>query len=200
MAAARGAFRETHTDIEVILSEIQGIEAIMSGLGRGEFDFAFALNPEPDERAEAIARLENPWVIPTRRDGPIGDVEHPSFELIDRTDVVVWTRRWIGQLDLEEAWRRRGIAPRIVYQTDDNLALQRLVAAGLGHACHRPASPPGGPPTVSHLARSARRPEHASDRVVLPAPPPDHRRRVRVDISYPSPLDGLSPPLGSPLR
>jgi len=83
----------------------------MSGLGRGEFDFAFALNPEPDERAEAIARLENPWVIPTRRDGPIGDVEHPSFELIDRTDVVVWTRRWIGQLDLEEAWRRRGIAP-----------------------------------------------------------------------------------------
>ena len=51
MPAARGAFRETHPDIEVILSEIQGIEAIMSGLGRGEFDFAFALNPEPDERA-----------------------------------------------------------------------------------------------------------------------------------------------------
>jgi len=34
-----------------------------------------------------------------------------------------------------QAWARRGIAPRIVYRTDDNLALQRLVAAGLGHAC-----------------------------------------------------------------
>ena len=33
------------------------------------------------------------------------------------------------------AWRRRGIKPRVVYRTDDNLALQRLVAAGLGHAC-----------------------------------------------------------------
>ena len=39
------------------------------------------------------------------------------------------------QLELEEAWRRRGIAPRVVYRTDDNLALQRLVAAGLGDAC-----------------------------------------------------------------
>jgi DNA-binding transcriptional LysR family regulator len=39
------------------------------------------------------------------------------------------------QVELEEAWSRRGISPRIVYRTDDNLALQRLVAAGLGDAC-----------------------------------------------------------------
>ncbi|MGZ4295170.1 MAG: LysR substrate-binding domain-containing protein, partial [Solirubrobacteraceae bacterium] len=26
-------------------------------------------------------------------------------------------------------------SPRVVYRTDDNLALQRLVAAGYGHAC-----------------------------------------------------------------
>jgi len=50
-------------------------------------------------------------------------------------DLVTWTRSWRTQLDLEEAWRRRGINPRIVYRTDDNLALQRLVAAGYGHAC-----------------------------------------------------------------
>jgi DNA-binding transcriptional LysR family regulator len=36
---------------------------------------------------------------------------------------------------LEDAWRRRAIRPRVVYRTDDNLALQRLVAAGFGHAC-----------------------------------------------------------------
>lgn len=40
-----------------------------------------------------------------------------------------------GQAALEDGWARRGIAPKIVYRTDDNLALQRLVAAGLGHAC-----------------------------------------------------------------
>jgi len=49
--------------------------------------------------------------------------------------VVAWTHRWMAQIEIEEAWERRGIVPKIVYRTDDNLALQRLVAAGLGHAC-----------------------------------------------------------------
>jgi len=40
-----------------------------------------------------------------------------------------------AQVSSSSAWARRGIAPKIVYRTDDNLALQRLVAAGLGHAC-----------------------------------------------------------------
>ncbi len=135
MPAALRSFRETHPDVEVILSEIEEIQAIMSGLGRGRLDLAFALNPEPDERVEAIPLLEDPWVILTRRDSSLGDVEHPSFDLLDGRQLVAWTRRWSSQLELEEAWRRRGIAPRIVYRTDDNLALQRLVAAGLGHAC-----------------------------------------------------------------
>jgi DNA-binding transcriptional LysR family regulator len=50
-------------------------------------------------------------------------------------DLVAWSRRWSAQAELEETWQRRGISPKIVYRTDDNLALQRLVAAGLGHAC-----------------------------------------------------------------
>ncbi|MGO9964759.1 MAG: LysR family transcriptional regulator [Acidimicrobiales bacterium] len=135
MPAALRSFRETHADIEVVLSEVEEVQAIMSGLGRGRFDLAFALNPEPDERVEAIPLLEDPWVILTRRDSEIGDVENLSFDIIDGLDLVAWTRRWNSQVELEEAWRRRGIAPRIVYRTDDNLALQRLVAAGLGHAC-----------------------------------------------------------------
>ncbi len=135
MPAALRSFRETHADIEVVLSEVEEVQAIMSGLGRGRFDLAFALNPEPDERVEAIPLLEDPWVILTRRDSEIGDVENLSFDIIDGLDLVAWTRRWNSQVELEEAWRRRGIAPRNVYRTDDNLALQRLVAAGLGHAC-----------------------------------------------------------------
>jgi DNA-binding transcriptional LysR family regulator len=135
MPAALRSFRETHPDVEVILSEVEELQAIMSGLGRGRLDLAFALNPVPDERVEAIPLLEDPWVILTRRDSLLGDAGHLSFDLIDGMQLVAWTRRWSSQVELEEAWRRRGIAPRIVYRTDDNLALQRLVAAGLGHAC-----------------------------------------------------------------
>jgi DNA-binding transcriptional LysR family regulator len=135
MPAALRSFGTDHPDVEVVLTEIEDIQAIMTGLGRGRLDLAFVLNPEPDERVEAIPITDDPWVILTRRDSAIADVEHPSFDLVDGTELVAWTRRWKGQIELEDAWRRRGIAPRIVYRTDDNLALQRLVAAGLGHAC-----------------------------------------------------------------
>ena len=74
-------------------------------------------------------------MILTRRDSPIAGADHPTFDLLDGAELVAWTRRWYTQIALEESWSRRGIAPRIVYRTDDNLALQRLVAAGLGHAC-----------------------------------------------------------------
>jgi len=74
-------------------------------------------------------------VILTRRDSAIAELRRPGFDVLDGADLVAWTQRWQGQRELEQAWARRGIAPRIVYRTDDNLALQRLVAAGLGHAC-----------------------------------------------------------------
>ena len=75
------------------------------------------------------------WVILTRRDSAIAGLDDPGFEALEGQDLVAWTRRWRGQAELEDTWARRGVAPRIVYRTDDNLALQRLVAAGLGHAC-----------------------------------------------------------------
>jgi DNA-binding transcriptional LysR family regulator len=93
------------------------------------------MNPEPDGRIEAVPVLNDPWVILTRRGSEIAGLEHPGFDVLDGLDLVAWTKRWPGQVAVERALRRRGILPRIVYRTDDNLALQRLVAAGLGHAC-----------------------------------------------------------------
>jgi DNA-binding transcriptional LysR family regulator len=93
------------------------------------------VNPTPDERVASLPLLDDPWVILTRRDSELAAAEDPSFDLLDGLDLVGWTRRWRTQKELEDAFRRRAIAPRIVFRTDDNLALQRLVAAGYGHAC-----------------------------------------------------------------
>ena len=62
----------------------------------------------------------------------MAEMTRPGFDALDGLDLVAWTQRWRVQVELEDAWSRRGISPRIVYRTDDNLALQRLVAAGLG--------------------------------------------------------------------
>ena len=184
------SFRETHPDVEVILSEVEETQAVMSGLGRGRLELAFALNPEPDERVEAIPLLEDPYVILTRRDSAIADVEHPSFDLIDGLQLVAWTRRWASQVELEDAWRRRGVAPRIVYRTDDNLALQRLVAAGLGHACiGRLAARRAIDPSLTWLAPRERLTAR-SDGPVLSAPPRAHRSGVRPDLGDPVTIGG----------
>jgi DNA-binding transcriptional LysR family regulator len=127
--------RDHWPDVEVILSESQDNHRAFDELAAGELDLAFLVNPEPDERIRAIPLLDDPWVILTRRDSEIAAAEEPTFDLLDGLDIVAWNRRWRTQIELEEVWRRRAIRPRVVYRTDDNLALQRLVAAGYGHAC-----------------------------------------------------------------
>lgn len=135
MPLALTTFRDEHPGIEVVLSDTSDSTSIAEALGRGRLDLAFAHDPEPDDRVEAVPLFEDDWVVLTRRDDPLVDLERPSFDVLDGTQVVAWTRRWQVQVQLEEALARRGISPRIVYRTDDNLALQRLVAAGLGYAC-----------------------------------------------------------------
>jgi DNA-binding transcriptional LysR family regulator len=135
MPSALQAFRVEHPGVEVVLSEIDDDAGVADALGRGHLDLAFAVNPEPDDRIEAVPALDDPWVLLTRRDSTLAELERPGLEVLDGLDIVAWTRRWKGQRELEERWSMWGITPRIVYRTDDNLALQRLVAAGLGHAC-----------------------------------------------------------------
>ncbi len=135
LPAALRVLREEWPGVEVVLSETDDDPRLIEWLAQGRLDLALTINQQPDDRVELIRLYEDPWVILTRRDSELGSASRASFELLDGADVVAWTSRWAIQGELEAAWRRRGIRPHVVYRTDDNLALQRLVAAGLGHAC-----------------------------------------------------------------
>ncbi len=135
LPGALRTLREQRPDVEVVLTEIQDNARTFDRLAGGELDLAFLVNPVPDERIRSVPLLDDPWVILTRRDSELAAAERPTFDLLDGVDVVAWNRRWRTQQDLERAWRQLGIRPHVVYRTDDNLALQRLVAAGYGHAC-----------------------------------------------------------------
>lgn len=135
LPAALRLLREEWPGIEVVLTEPGDNPRLVGWLAQGRVDLAITINQPPDDRIELIRLFEDPWVILTRRDGSLAAAEHPSFDLLDGEDVVAWTTRWSIQSELEAAWRQLGIEPRVVYRTDDNLAMQRLVAAGLGHAC-----------------------------------------------------------------
>src|SRR6185312_3677760 len=135
LPGALRALREQRPDVEVRLIEIQDNAKTYDRLAGGGLDLAFIVNAEPDERIQSVPLFEDPWVILTRRDSELAAAETPTFDLLDGADVVAWNRRWHSQQALERAWRQRGISPNVVFRTDDNLALQRLVASGYGHAC-----------------------------------------------------------------
>jgi len=136
LPAALRVLREEWPGVEVVLSETDDDPRLIEWLASGRLDLALTINQQPDDRVELIRLYEDPWVILTRRDSELAAApSRASFEILDGADVVAWTSRWEIQGQLEAAWRRRGIKPHVVYRTDDNLALQRLVAAGLGHAC-----------------------------------------------------------------
>ena len=135
LPAALRVLREEWPGVEVVLSEAEDDPRWIEWLSQGRLDLAVTMNQQPDDRIEVIRLYEDPWVVLTRRDSDLATAERASFEMLDGADVVAWTSRWQAQVELEAAWRRRGIEPRVVYRTDDNLVLQRLVAAGLGHAC-----------------------------------------------------------------
>jgi DNA-binding transcriptional LysR family regulator len=135
LPGALRTLREQRPDVAVVLTEPQDNARTFDRLAGGELDLAFQVNPIPDERIRSVPLLDDPWVILTRRDSDLAAAETPTFDLLDGVDLVAWNRRWRTQQELERAWRQRGISPRVIFRTDDNLALQRLVAAGYGHAC-----------------------------------------------------------------
>jgi DNA-binding transcriptional LysR family regulator len=126
---------ERHPGVEIELVESERPDEVVAGLTSGRLDLAFALNPPQHDAIESIPLMEDRWVILTWRGSPLADAERPSLDLLDGVQVVAWGQHWWTQVELEELWRRRGIAPRVVYRTDDSVTLQRLVAARLGHAC-----------------------------------------------------------------
>jgi DNA-binding transcriptional LysR family regulator len=121
--------------VEVALVDCERREDAIDALTGGRLDLAFAVDPQPHDAIDAVPLLVDSWVLVTWRGSPLADAERPTLDLLDGQQVVAWNQHWQSQIELEEIWRRRGIAPRVVYRTDDGVVLQRLVAARLGHAC-----------------------------------------------------------------
>jgi DNA-binding transcriptional LysR family regulator len=101
MPAALRSFRDDHPGVEVVLVAADDTDSSRAAMLRGELDLAFSYNLETDEYVEAVAVLDDGWVILTRRDSAIASLERPGFGVLDQLDLVAWTRRWRPQAELE---------------------------------------------------------------------------------------------------
>ncbi|MDA2807902.1 LysR family transcriptional regulator [Nocardiopsis suaedae] len=134
-AAAR--FGDRHPGVEAALVEAEPPEAL-AAVRRGEADAAVVFRHEdepPPEGFHAVPLLEDPihLVVPAAdrdADGPRTGAR--PARLRDHAD-----RRWITgcercRAQLLRACAAEGFEPEVAYATDDYVAVQALVAAGLG--------------------------------------------------------------------
>ncbi|MEU8779331.1 LysR family transcriptional regulator [Streptomyces sp. NPDC048606] len=190
--AAAAAFAAAHPDVELALTEAEPPEAL-AALRRGEVDVALAFHhgdgpPAGREGHTATPLLHEPVYVVSRAGDPYTG---PRADLATHRD-----RRWIAGCErcrahLLAACAERGFSPSIAFETDDHVAAQALVAAGLGVT------------TLPGLAlRAHRNPDVRVDRL------PEVRRRVEAVVygapPAPAPVDAflkvLADTAGRPLR
>jgi DNA-binding transcriptional LysR family regulator len=127
--------RRTSPGIEVSLINAGTAETLAQQLHQGQVDVGLYINVEADERVVTTPLFEDTWVVVAHRENPIAASSSITLDALDGADMIAWHQRWRAQANLERLWRQRGVRPRIVYRTDDNMIIQVLVANDLGCAC-----------------------------------------------------------------
>ncbi|MFF4421678.1 LysR family transcriptional regulator [Streptomyces sp. NPDC001549] len=127
------AFSAAHPDIELALTEAEPPEAL-AALRRGEADVALTFRhgdaPPGDREGHTVTSVLHEPVYIVSRAGE----SWPG----PRTDLGTYRgQRWIAGCErcrthLLSACGKRGFTPAIAFETDDYVAAQALVAAGLG--------------------------------------------------------------------
>jgi DNA-binding transcriptional LysR family regulator len=160
--AAAATFRAQHPEVELRFTEAEPPDAARL-LRAGEVDVALLFTyPDPAPAFDGEFRGTPLLTEPTYLVTPAGQ---PGETLADHAD-----SRWISGCErcrahLVRACAAAGFAPDIAYTTDDYVAVQALVAAGLGVT------------TLPGLALAARR--HPEVRV---SPLPRHERTITAAV------------------
>jgi DNA-binding transcriptional LysR family regulator len=117
--------------LEVRLQEAPYEDELLALVERGRLDFTFALVPA-EGPFEFVELLRDPYVLLTKAGTPLAQRESaPTLAEIGRLPLIAYSRSTYG---IEALLRARGIAPHVVFRSDESGAVQRMVAAGIGSA------------------------------------------------------------------
>lgn len=127
--------RAESPDLEVSLVERDTNDELIGPLLDGELDVAFITGPLDDPRLELIDIGVDPFVLllpagspltPTRQ-GPVSATALRGIPLIGQQDCTCQTQ-------IDDGLRSCGIAPRYLFRTNDNGAVQAMVRSGIAPA------------------------------------------------------------------
>jgi DNA-binding transcriptional LysR family regulator len=115
-------------DVQIRLTERDDDTDLLEFVERGELDLAFVMLPLPEGPFEAVEVVSDDYLL----------VSHPdvALESVAELDGVplIGFRQCRSHMLLEEAMRKLGTEPNVVFRSDDNGTVQSFVATGMGAA------------------------------------------------------------------
>jgi DNA-binding transcriptional LysR family regulator len=136
LPAVLSRFRATWPHVRVELIERQDDRDLFDLVGAGALDLTFGVEGQEREAAfEFQHLLDDPYVVLAPPTSPFLGRDSVDPRELDGMDFI--DHQAVGSCDFErmKLFRSIGVFPNVVFRTDDNLTLQRLVGTGLGHAC-----------------------------------------------------------------
>jgi DNA-binding transcriptional LysR family regulator len=126
-------FRSAWPTVQIELRESHSDYDLSDAVERGELDVAFVQLPLNNASLETIELLRDEYVLVTPLDSPFSDARRPSLREIAEQPLIGARSCRATEL-LVDQLRATGREPHFVFRSDENGAVQGLVATGIGIA------------------------------------------------------------------
>jgi len=126
-------YRAAWPNVDIELVERQNDRELLELVAVGELDVTFAILLHDDPRLVYRLLLEEPYLVLAPPASPLASQAAVHLSDLDRRDFIASNDCPCSAL-IDEALAKAGARPKVVFRSDDNLTVQRLVGAGLGHA------------------------------------------------------------------
>lgn len=126
------AFRSDWPNIEVTLHNMLEASELERAVHAGELDIAFSELDGLGRELDSVELLVDPFVLVVERDHPLARRKQVTWADLDGLDRIGYPSCDACTPQITKAIANAGVETNIVFETDDNLTLQRLVAVGLG--------------------------------------------------------------------
>jgi DNA-binding transcriptional LysR family regulator len=127
------AFHESHPRITVELTGATSDADLLGMVLSGDLDVAFAIDVSGDERFDGEVLTEDQYFVIVPPNSPHASKTALHLSQLGGESFVGWSCCPNGVI-VEEQLKRFGADLNVVFRTDDNLTMQRLVGAGFGIA------------------------------------------------------------------
>jgi DNA-binding transcriptional LysR family regulator len=136
LPAVLARFREAWPQVKVEVAERQSDDELCELVAAGQLDLTFGIERLDAPRAafDRIELLHDPYVVLAPPWSRLAGRDEVDLAELDGEDIVANQIGSCCEPGIQRMWRDAGAVPNIVFRTDDNLTLQRVVGAGLGHA------------------------------------------------------------------